>query len=558
MKRKGFKGIILLALFFLLLAGCARKGKEMKTIQGDPEILYKQGLALFNQRDYAEALKKFDQLKSNFPDSPPYAVWTELKVADCHFLKKEYVEALADYEEFKKIHPTHEEMPYVQFQIGMSYFNQMRTPDRDQTPTKKALSSFEYLIANYPPSLFTQKAKERIGICKERLADHEFVIGNFYYVRGKFQAAAGRFEGLLAGFPKNPGEDTTLFLLGKSYLEIGEEGKARGAFDRIVAEYPKSSHFKEAKSILDQGVKGKKVPVRSEMEGPTAIEQRNITLAKFEEEGNQPVPMKEDTKGGAERTREVFVPPGVTGEPLKSIAPDKDDRGQKPFFTGGAVEKEQARLSAQAAGQEKEVVDEIKIEVPPAEEPQRDISRPAEPQRGEKSEGEKKVALLPGARAESKGKDKPGKEFLPEPGAKKLMNAGQPVDITSDRVETFSKDNLILFKGNVMARQKDIVIYADSIEAIVFEDGKGIERIVADGNVKIQQGLRVANCQKAIFYNLDQKVILTGNPRIQEGDSVVSGEEIVFDIELNRVEVKGGPGGRGKAKIDPGEIEKSR
>jgi lipopolysaccharide export system protein LptA len=125
-------------------------------------------------------------------------------------------------------------------------------------------------------------------------------------------------------------------------------------------------------------------------------------------------------------------------------------------------------------------------------------------------------------------------------------------------VETFSKDNLILFKGNVMARQKDIVIYADSIEAIVFEDGKGIERIVADGNVKIQQGLRVANCQKAIFYNLDQKVILTGDPRIQEGNSVVSGEEIVLDIELNRVEVKGGSGGRGKAKIDPGEIEKSR
>ena len=56
-----------------------------------------------------------------------------------------------------------------------------------------------------------------------------------------------------------------------------------------------------------------------------------------------------------------------------------------------------------------------------------------------------------------------------------------------------------------MARQKDMVIYADSLEAVIIEDGKGIEKVIAGGNVKIQQGLRVANCQKAIFYNLERK-----------------------------------------------------
>jgi len=101
----------------------------------------------------------------------------------------------------------------------------------------------------------------------------------------------------------------------------------------------------------------------------------------------------------------------------------------------------------------------------------------------------------------------------------------------------------------VTARQKDIVIYADSIEAVIVEDGKGIEKVVADGNVKVQQGLRVANCQKAVFYNLDKKVVLTGDPKLWEGDNMVSGEMIVFDIEQNRVDVKGGPGGRGKARI---------
>jgi lipopolysaccharide export system protein LptA len=174
-----------------------------------------------------------------------------------------------------------------------------------------------------------------------------------------------------------------------------------------------------------------------------------------------------------------------------------------------------------------------------------------------KPEEEKRITALPATPITPLEKEKPKKEVLQEPGQAKLVDKGQPIDITSDRVETYSKENLIIFKGNVTARQKDIVIYADSLEAVVIEGGKGIERVVAGGNVKIQQGLRVANCQKAVFYNIDQKVVLTGDPKVWEGNNMVSGDEIVFDIEQNRIEVKGGPGGRGKAKIHPGgEFEK--
>lgn len=166
---------------------------------------------------------------------------------------------------------------------------------------------------------------------------------------------------------------------------------------------------------------------------------------------------------------------------------------------------------------------------------------------------------MPRTPAAPKEKEKPREGVLQEPGQAKLVDTSKPIDITSDRVETYSKENLIIFKGNVMARQKDMVIYADSLEAVIIEDGKGIERIVAGGNVKIQQGLRVANCQKAVFYNLDQKVVLTGDPKVWEGENVVSGDEIVFDIEQDRFEVKGGPSVRGKAKIYPGgEFEKPK
>ncbi len=536
MKKKSVvQTLLLLFILFSLLNGCAGKGKDVKTIKGDPEVLYRQGLERFNKRDYSEALKIFEQIKSSFPDSPPYTQWAEVKVGDCHFFKKDYVEAIAAYEEFKKTRPTHEEIPYVQYQIGMAYFSQMRTHDRDQTSTQKALSNFEYLVTNTPQGLFTDKAKEKIETCKKQLADHEFYIGNFYYKNGKYLAAASRFEGLLEKFPKRAEEDKALYLLGKSCLELDQWEKAREAFTRIVNEYPKSSHYRETKSILDQGIKEKTVIRKAKAKEPKKKadakegETGTVALAKFDEERRQPVLLKDD-KMELRREERKVVPPSAEkpGEP--------------------AVPKEETRKMTPPPSPLPPPKEELKVEAKPEDE-KRMAPLPPPPATPETRE----IPPLPS----TKEKEVLRKETPAEPREVKLGDTGEPIDITSDRVETFSKENLIVFRGNVMARQKDMVIYSDSLEALVFEDGKGIEKVVAGGNVKIQQGLRVANCQKAIFYNRDQRVVLTGDPKVWEGDNLISGEEIIFDIAKNRIEVKGGPGGRGKVRVLPGgEFEK--
>ena len=61
-KKRYLNWIILFLIAFSLLFGCSGKGKDVKKIEGDPEKLYKEGLALFNKRDYPEALKKFEEL----------------------------------------------------------------------------------------------------------------------------------------------------------------------------------------------------------------------------------------------------------------------------------------------------------------------------------------------------------------------------------------------------------------------------------------------------------------------------------------------------------------
>jgi outer membrane protein assembly factor BamD len=569
-KRIFLKWSIWVPITLALVFGCGGKGKDVKTIQGDPESLYRQALARFNKRDYHEALKKFDELKSSFPDSPPYTVWAELKSGDCHFFKEEYVEATAAYEEFKKIHPGHEEIPYVQFQIGMSHFNQMRTLDRDQTSTKKALSSFEYLIANYPPSLFTEKAKGKIGVCKKRLADHEFYVGSFYYRQGKFQAAVSRLEGLLEKFPKDPEEDKALYLLGKSYFELGQWEKAEVAFRKIVTEYTKSPHYKEAQAILDKGIAGMEISHRKtkgtkKEDEDAAIEPDKISLIKFEEEGNHPVSLHEEKKVDLRTGDERSTSYAFTGESVTAVPPKKEEA--KKLVLPPAIEPVQEdRVHAVPPSIEAKKADPVLPAEPMEEDRTQVVPPPLSAESASRIEvnpdEERRGTAVPSAPAPSpapsKEKEKVDKK-VPETKEAKLadpVDRSQPIDVTSDKVEARWKENLVIFKGNVIARQKDMVIYSDSLEVTTNEDGKGIERAIAGGNVKIQQGLRVANCEKAVFYNPDQKLVLTGDPKVSEGDNLVLGDEIILLIDKNRVEVKGGPSGRGKAKIQPGEIEK--
>jgi outer membrane protein assembly factor BamD len=645
------KRVAISLLVLLLLLGCAgKKDKGLKTVQGDPETLYKQALADFNSKKYKNAIEKFELLRSNFPDSAPYATWAELRVADSHFYLKEYVEAAAGYEEFKKIHPTYEEGAYIQFQIGMSYFNWMTTSDRDQTFTKKALASFEYLVANYPPSLFTEKGKDKIGLCKRQLAEHEFLIGDFYYRQERYQAAAPRFEGLLEKFPKWPDEDKTLLYLGKTYLGLNEEEKAKETLGRLIKEYPGSPSAREAKTILSKGLKVKK-PSRKAMEAKKAKsktpepEPESLVLVKYEEEGRRAVSLKEEkifppvNREGAKPTpsrqeeakkvESLLISAPMEEERTKAVQEalreekDKVERQEEskkvePLPISAPMEEERTKAVPEALREEKDKAEkqeepkkdeappavapmeeervkampeankaeslppstpmeeervksappppseELKIALIPGEEPRKSFTPPKTESKIEKiekrPEGEKQKASLPGIFAPSMEKRSPKKEALPAGQENKItVDTAQPIDIISDSVETYTKENLILFKGNVTARQKDMVIYADSLEAVLIEDGKGIEKVVAGGNVKIQQGLRVANCQKAIFYNLDKKVVLTGEPKLSEGDNTVSGEEIIFDMDQNRVEVKGGPGeSRGKVRIYPKEETEKR
>ena len=192
--------IIFALIFLLLLIGAARCAwfTGSKQVESAQELAEK-GMEAFDEEDYKDALKAFNTLKERYPYSQ-YAILAELKVADAHFYREEYPEAIGSYEDFVQLHPKNEAIPYVKYQIGLCYYKQMLTIDRDQTPTRMAILSFERLLREHAESAYASEARKKINDCRKLLAEHDLYVGRFYYNSEYYKAALGRFEGVLTGY----------------------------------------------------------------------------------------------------------------------------------------------------------------------------------------------------------------------------------------------------------------------------------------------------------------------------------------------------------------------
>jgi outer membrane protein assembly factor BamD len=188
---------ILCLIFLPTFWGCA--GKEVKDAK-PAQVLAEEGMAEFNNEDYRKSILTFGKLKDWYPFSK-LATVAELKIADANYHIREYQSAIMAYQEFENLHPTNEAIPYVIYQIGRCWFDQMNTIDRDQTYARKALESFRRLRRQFPEDAYAVKAGEHIDVCQRSLAEHEYYVGVFYFKGKHYKAALGRFNGVLTRYP---------------------------------------------------------------------------------------------------------------------------------------------------------------------------------------------------------------------------------------------------------------------------------------------------------------------------------------------------------------------
>jgi outer membrane protein assembly factor BamD len=238
----------------LLLPGCAiydylYGSPPRREGQRSDQELMQSAEAEMERHNYGDARKDLQRLMNQFPDSE-LVTSARLASAKAPYMEKKYDEARAEYQRFLDLHPQHERADEAHYYLAMAYFRQSDSPDRDQSFTRKALDEFDLLINQMPDSQFTPDARERRVQCRRKLAEKELYVGTFYFDRGYYGAAVGRFTRLLADYPAAGFDDAALYYLGESLWKLEQKDEARSAFQRVVQEYSQSEWAPQAAARL--------------------------------------------------------------------------------------------------------------------------------------------------------------------------------------------------------------------------------------------------------------------------------------------------------------------
>ncbi len=204
----------------------------------------KQETAKKSLRGTDEQIFLGDTIKKNYD---PNVI---MKRGEAYFDKEEYAEAIVEYTHFLELHRTHILASYAVFRIGESQMKLTRGIQRDPSPIQKALEAFERLRKDFPGSRYDSPALQKIQECHDFMAQTHLFVGEFYYRRGSYLAAAHRFQQIMKLYTDKPVAPDALYYLALSYHELGADDWASEQLILLAEKYPGNAHSGEAKSLL--------------------------------------------------------------------------------------------------------------------------------------------------------------------------------------------------------------------------------------------------------------------------------------------------------------------
>jgi outer membrane protein assembly factor BamD len=256
--------------------GCAgRRKAKQETELLTAEALYRKGLTSLEERKLREARAYLERIQFTAGNRPELEPLVRLALADATFYAGDQlslIEARSKYLDFVTLYGDHPQAPYAQFQAGVASLKQVNHPSRDQSQTQVAISDLKEVGRRWPDSSFAAASEQMIGLAHDHLAEHEHLVGRFYFKRRDYQAATERLRNLLTSYPRYSHRDEVYLLLGQSLVRANSADEGRVYLDKLVTDFPASEAAKEARKLLAELSGGKPEPERRE--GRAAAEPR--------------------------------------------------------------------------------------------------------------------------------------------------------------------------------------------------------------------------------------------------------------------------------------------
>jgi outer membrane protein assembly factor BamD len=216
------------------------------------EVLFNDGLARLQSKNYDAAIKKFAEVDKQYP----YTSWSKRSLLLTTFASYEargYEEAISSGRRYVQLYPSEKDAAYAQYLIGMSYFNQMPDVTRDQERSARALLAMDELIRKYPDSEYVPDARQRVAVARDQLAGKEMDVGRYYLNQRNYTGAVNRFREVLVKYQTTRHTEEALMRVTEAYMALGIVPEAQTAAAVLGHNFPDSQWYKDAYKLLQGG-----------------------------------------------------------------------------------------------------------------------------------------------------------------------------------------------------------------------------------------------------------------------------------------------------------------
>jgi len=216
--------VMVLAATLALTTACTNKKVTNPLAKVDSKqpdvVLFNRGMDAMKHNHFDVARLDMQTLINTYPDSE-YIARAKLALADSWYAEggtAGLAQAEQEYTDFKTFFPNMPEAAEAQLKIANIHFSQMEKPDRDFTHAVRAEQEYRAVIMQYPDNAkMVAEARKKLLEVQEVIAEREYRVGRFYYLRGSYLPAVARLESLVNRYPLYSKADEALYLIGQSY-----------------------------------------------------------------------------------------------------------------------------------------------------------------------------------------------------------------------------------------------------------------------------------------------------------------------------------------------------
>ena len=254
--------ILVFFIILILFSSCSKEPlkntiiKE-KSLELQVEEAYKEGMEALNSGDVLYAAKKFNEAEILFPQAES-APQSALMAAYSYYTQDYYGDAIAELKRFLKVYPSHKDIGYVYYMIGICYYEQIVDEKKDLQSIINAKKNFNIILKDYPNTEYAMDAEFKIDLINDILAAKEMYLGRYYFDRKKWIPAINRFREIIDNYDTTIFAEEALHRLVEVHYTIGLIDEAEKYAQLLGYNYQSSKWYENSYSLFDKTYKKRK------------------------------------------------------------------------------------------------------------------------------------------------------------------------------------------------------------------------------------------------------------------------------------------------------------